>query len=147
MQGFYSFREKYIPYIGRVDELLRLASKLFLFVTHYIFKEDCSMKVFISQPMAGLDIDRITKDRDRIIEKFHLDRKDVMDTIHKENVPEGASSIWYLGGSIQQLDKADLIIFAMGWEKARGCVIEHSVCEAYGKPVVYELYTKGGVND
>lgn len=40
--------------------------------------------------------------------------------------------IYCLGESIKLMQNADIVIFAPGWENARGCRIEHKVCEEYG---------------
>ena len=41
-------------------------------------------------------------------------------------------ALYYLGLSIDAIGRADAVYFMPGWEEARGCVIEHSVCEKYG---------------
>ena len=38
--------------------------------------------------------------------------------------------------SIKLLSEADIVIFAKGWEEARGCIIEHECCEKYGKHLI-----------
>lgn len=42
----------------------------------------------------------------------------------------------YLARSIEFLAKADVAIFAPGWQNARGCRIEHQCAEDYGIPVM-----------
>lgn len=39
-----------------------------------------------------------------------------------------------LGMSIELMSDADLVIFAEGWQYARGCRIEHRVCQDYNIP-------------
>ena len=38
----------------------------------------------------------------------------------------------YLGESLKLLAKADIAYFAPGWNKARGCKIEHQCALEYG---------------
>lgn len=49
-----------------------------------------------------------------------------------------ASAIKYLAKSIELMDDADRIVMMKGWEKSRGCRIEHEVAVAYGREVVYQ---------
>ena len=42
-----------------------------------------------------------------------------------------------LGKSISLMSEADLVVFAPGWENARGCRIEHEVAKEYGIQVSY----------
>ena len=93
------------------------------------------MKVFISQPMAYYADNVIEQVREHICELFSIKNEDLIDSFVK-TVPEGIknNSVWCLGDSIRLMATADLVIFAPGWEEARGCRIEHKVCEEYGIP-------------
>ena len=51
-----------------------------------------------------------------------------------ENIDE---AIYYLAKSIEFIGKVDIVVFMKGWEKARGCRIEHQVAVEYGKEIVY----------
>lgn len=42
-----------------------------------------------------------------------------------------------LAKSIEMLAKADIAIFARGWDTARGCIIERECCGYYGIERVY----------
>ena len=46
--------------------------------------------------------------------------------------PSGAGRLWYLGQAITLLDSTDVVYFCPGWENAKGCQIEHHICELYG---------------
>ena len=41
-----------------------------------------------------------------------------------------------LASSINKLADADLVVFASGWENARGCKIEFEVAKQYGKRIL-----------
>ena len=86
------------------------------------------MKVFISQAMRGLDNDTILAKREEILNKvkeLYPDKEiELIDSFFKD-APTEAKPLWYLGDSLKLMSEADLIVFADGWEGARGCKIEH----------------------
>lgn len=43
-----------------------------------------------------------------------------------------------LAKSIDAISKVDAVIFMNGWQNARGCEIEHKICQQYGKLIMYE---------
>lgn len=93
------------------------------------------MKVFISQPMNGLTDDEIKAKREELTAAYP--DAEIIDSFF-EGAPHDATPLWYLGKSIQLLGTADLAIFAKGWEKKRGCRIEHAVAVEYGIETTYE---------
>ena len=90
------------------------------------------MQIFISQPMRDLTDMEVYAVRNKICEKFHITEDELIDNytkkVPKEDVNQAA---WCLGDSIRLMAFADLVIFAPGWKEARGCYIEHDVCEDY----------------
>lgn len=96
------------------------------------------MKVMISQPMRGKTNEQIRKERSKLI--FELENKgyEVLDTVFDIAPKDGDEAIFYLSESIKYLAKADAVFFMKGWEKARGCKIEHEVAVEYDKQVFYE---------
>lgn len=97
------------------------------------------MKVFISQPMAGYADNVIEEVRENICRLFSIKSEDLINSFNK-TIPLGTNikndRVWCLGDSIRLMGMADLVIFAPNWEDARGCRIEHRVCEEYGIPFV-----------
>ncbi len=97
------------------------------------------MKIMISQPMKGKTNEQIRKEREMLIRKLKSKEYEVVDTIINEkplkNIDE---AIYYLSKSIEFIGKVDAVYFMKGWEKARGCKIEHEVAVEYGKQVFYE---------
>lgn len=93
------------------------------------------MKLFISQPMNGLTDDDIKTKREEIIKKVQEDFNDstieVIDSFI-ETAPPDAKPLWYLGKSLEFLSNADIVYFTKGWDKARGCKIEHLCAVVYG---------------
>lgn len=123
------------------------------------------VNVFISQPMAGRHVKEIQEERDRIVAfiKEHYEFQfrnsrasamvpkgysfyekepkyniNVVNPIERENAPDNAGRLWYLGRAISDLEKCDLVIFARGWEKAKGCCVEREAVRQYDIP--YFLY-------
>ena len=95
------------------------------------------MKVMISQPMKGKTNEQIKEERKGIIEKLKEEGLEILDTVFDE-VPENEDvAIYLLSQSIRFIGKADIVVFMKGWEKARGCKIEHQVAVDYGKEVRY----------
>lgn len=95
------------------------------------------MKVFISQPMAGLDELEVYAVRNQICNKFDINDEEIIEN-YKKDVPtkDVNTNVWCLGDSIRSMAFANLVIFAPGWEEARGCVIEHDICTLYEIPFI-----------
>lgn len=102
-------------------------------------------KIFISIPMRGRDEYDILTVRDRIMAAMRtMGDYELLETYQRDDAPPGAGRLWYLGRSVQDLGLADLVIFAPGWEYAKGCLVEHMVCDNYGVPYVeWEQTTEG----
>lgn len=95
-------------------------------------------KLFISQPMYGKTNEQIKAERDisvALAEKALGEKFEVIDSFF-EDTPVNAAPLWFLAKSIEMLATADAVIFARGWETARGCVIEHMCATAYGLHII-----------
>ena len=95
-------------------------------------------KIFISLPMNGRSETDVLNEIKLIGEKFK-ENYDIIDSYHQEDDPNGIdnrSGVWYLGNSLRLLRTADLVVFSRDWAKARGCIIEHRVCEYYDIPFI-----------
>ena len=96
------------------------------------------MKVMISQPMKDKAEKQIREERAELIKRIQEDGDTYIDTIFQDEVPEGYDiPIYYLAKSIETIAYADKIIFMHGWDKARGCIIEHEVATSYDKIISY----------
>lgn len=91
-------------------------------------------KLFISQPMRGKTDGEIREDRDNAIQRARELMGEEVEVIDSfiQGAPASVKPLWYLGESIKLLSCADVAYFATGWEKARGCKIEHDCAVAYG---------------
>lgn len=90
------------------------------------------MKIMISQPMNGKTEKQIEDERKYLIQELEQEGHEVIDTIIRD-FDCRKSPIGYLARSIEFLDQADAIVFMKGWEKARGCKIEHQIAVEYHK--------------
>ena len=100
------------------------------------------MKVMISQPMHGRTTEQIRKEREKLVKRLEELGWTVVDTIFEEEPPIKCNAgVYYLAKSIEEMSKVDVVVFMNGWEKARGCQIEHEICLKYGIETVneYEL--------
>lgn len=97
------------------------------------------MKVMISQPMKGKKESQIRLERQKVIKKLEDLGWQVIDTIFTDEAPKSCNTaIYYLSKSIEEISKVDAVMFMNGWEKARGCRIEHDICLQYETLTMYE---------
>lgn len=97
------------------------------------------MKVMISQPMKNLTEKQILNKRNEIKDKLNQLGWEVIDTLFKEETPRNCNAgAYYLAKSIEAISRVDAVLFVNGWEKARGCKIEHEICLQYNIPTMYE---------
>lgn len=103
--------------------------------------------VMISQPLAGKPQQEIIETRDRAFHYLQESGYTVIDTLfsdewHREgfrtacgvvNVP-----LCYLAKSLEYMSLCNTVYFCKGWDKARGCCIEHEAAKAYGLEILYE---------
>lgn len=100
------------------------------------------IKVFISCTMNGRSDEEILKTRKDINEKLKNVLKqdfEVIDSFFTDfnpNVTQIDPAMYYLGLAISKMAAADIVVFAEGWDKARGCKLEYNVARAYGKTCI-----------
>ena len=97
------------------------------------------MKIFISQPMRGLDDETIKARREKAIAylKETYPGCEVIDSFFEgEATPDNPLQL--LGRSISMLHGVDAIYMLEGWPNANGCCIEHECAIRYGIKVIYE---------
>ena len=104
-------------------------------------------KAMLSQPMAGKTESEIIETRDRAIKYLEAMGCEVVNTLFtdewysKETMEErGVVQIplCFLAKSLENMSLCHVAYFAKGWEKARGCRIEHEAAVAYGLEIIYE---------
>lgn len=99
-------------------------------------------KVFISQPMNGRSKEEILAERKKIEQAVRLkfDDYEILDSFfddfHEADKAKNAA-LCFLGRSIQLMSFADVVVFAEGWEHARGCSVEYMAAKAYEIDILY----------
>ena len=96
-----------------------------------------SKKVFISQPMKGKTPEFIKEEREKMIEEIKSKYEDI-EIIDSYFENYNGNAVGFLSKSIEKLSEADMAAFASGWKDARGCNIEHLICEKYDIPIVID---------
>lgn len=106
-----------------------------------------SKKAMLSQPMAGKSDEEIRATRDRAIGALESAGYEVVNTLFtdewysRENMKKrGVVQIpmCFLAKSVENMSLCHAAYFCKGWEKARGCRIEHEIAKAYGLEIIYE---------
>ncbi len=104
-------------------------------------------KAMLSQPMAGKTEQEITETRERAIATLKAAGYEIVNTLFtdewysKEAMEErGVVQIplCFLAKSLENMSLCHAAYFCKGWEKARGCRIEHEAAKAYGLKILYE---------
>ncbi|WP_343008419.1 DUF4406 domain-containing protein [Parolsenella catena] len=104
-------------------------------------------KAMISQPMAGKTDEQIATTREKAIADLEAMGYEVVNTLFTDEWYSDAAMkergvvqvpLCYLAKSLENMSLCHAAYFAKGWEKARGCRIEHDAAVAYGLEVLYE---------
>lgn len=111
-------------------------------------------KIMISQPMAGKTGREILETRNRFLLYAERNDYEVINTLFadewytREQLEERGVvhiPLCFLAKSLENMANCDMAYFAMGWESARGCRIEHEVAVQYGVPII-EVVKEGSEN-
>lgn len=102
-------------------------------------------KVFVSQPMNSRTNEEIEVERERAKKELETFYPEESVTILESRfngvqlAPGINKDLWMLSKSIEIMAQADVVYFAPGWEKARGCRIEHECAKQYGIACLTDL--------
>jgi hypothetical protein len=104
-------------------------------------------KIMISQPMNGLTEKQILETRNKFLEFAEKENFEIVNTYFKDewfakielkSIGVNKVPIYYLAKSLEKMALCNAVIFAKGWENARGCQIQHEVALQYGLDILYE---------
>ncbi len=104
-------------------------------------------KAMLSQPMGGKTDAEIIATREHAIKALESMGYEVVNTLftdewysHEAMEDRGVVQIplCFLAKSLENMSLCHAAYFCKGWEKARGCRIEHEAAKAYGLTVLYE---------
>ena len=104
-------------------------------------------KAMLSQPMAGKTEEEIVATREKAVAVLEKEGYEVINTLFTdewysaeamkergvENIP-----LCFLAKSLENMSLCNAAYFCKGWEKARGCKIEHEAALKYGLHIIYE---------
>lgn len=110
--------------------------------------------LFISEPMNGKTFEEIEKGRvefrktlssefipvGTLTDPMFIPTKDNHDEedFYASSFPVTNEPLYCLAQALDAMSRCDTALFRTGWEKARGCRIEHEVACAYGLEILYE---------
>ena len=109
--------------------------------------KDKRMRAMLSQPMAGKTEEEIREARERAISVLEAKGYEIVNTLFtdewysQESMKErGVVQIplCFLAKSLENMSLCHAAFFCKGWERARGCTIEHAAAKAYGLEILYE---------
>ena len=104
-------------------------------------------KVMICQPMAGKTEQEIVEVRERAIAALEAKDFEIVNSLFTDDwyndqamKARGVVQIplYFLAKSLESMSLCHAAYFCKGWEKARGCRIEHEAAKAYGLEIIYE---------
>ena len=105
-------------------------------------------KAMLSQPMSGKTNEEIAATRDRAVAFLKGMGYEVVNTLFTdewyskeamENRGVVQVPLCFLAKSLENMSLCHAAFFCKGWEKARGCKIEHDAAVAYGLTIIYEV--------
>lgn len=108
------------------------------------------MKAMLSQPMNGKTEEEIVATRERAIAALESKGYEIVNTLFTDEWYSDAkckergvvnTPLMFLARSLTNMSLCHAAYFCKGWEKARGCSIEHAAAEAYGLTILYEEKT------
>ena len=106
-----------------------------------------SRKAMLSQPMAQKTDEEITATRNRAIQVLTDRGYEVINTLFTDDwySPEQMTErgvvnkpLCFLAKSLESMSQCHAAYFCDGWQKTRGCRIEHDTALAYGLEIIYE---------
>ncbi len=90
------------------------------------------MRVMVSQPMKGLTLEEIQRNRIAAVVRLEEAGHTVVDFVVTDEPPADSNAALHcLGQSFQIMATCDAVLFLEGWQNARGCRMERAACEAY----------------
>ena len=104
-------------------------------------------KAMLSQPMAGKTEEEIVATREKAISALKARGFEIVNTLFTDEWYSKESTtargvvqipLCFLAKSLENMSLCHAAYFCKGWEKARGCRIEHEAAKAYGLEIIYE---------
>lgn len=105
------------------------------------------MKVMLSQPMNGKSEVEIKAIREKAIKTLEGKGYEVINTYFDDEwiSPQSMDKngiiqvpVFFIAKSLEAMSKCHAVYFCKGWERARGCRVEHQIATTYGLQMIYE---------
>ena len=105
------------------------------------------LKAMLSQPMAGKTNEEIVATREKAIRVLRELGYEVVNTLFTDEWYSNEAMeargvvqipLCFLAKSLENMSLCHAAYFCKGWERARGCRIEHDAAKAYGLEIIYE---------
>ena len=109
------------------------------------------MKVMLSQPMNGKSEEEIKAIREKAIKTLEGKGYEVINTYFNDEwtTPKSMDEkgiiqipVFFIAKSLEAMSKCHAVYFCKGWERARGCRVEHQIATIYGLQMIYEKEEK-----
>ena len=104
-------------------------------------------KAMLSQPMAGKSDEEIIETREKAVSVLTEKGYEIVNTLFTDEwynndqmEARGVVQIplCFLAKSLENMSLCHAAYFCKGWDKTRGCKLEHDAAVAYGLEVIYE---------
>lgn len=104
-------------------------------------------KAMLSQPMAGKTDEEIIATRENAINVLKEKGYEIVNTLFTDEwyskdqmLARGVVQIplCFLAKSLENMSLCHAVYFCKGWERARGCEIEHKAALEYNLEIIYE---------
>ena len=104
------------------------------------------MKIYISIPISGHDLEKVKAKARNISERLLWDVFELKKGRHRPDVitpfdvcPESDKPYsYYMGKDIEALLECDAIFLCEGCQNSKGCMAEFEVARIYGKEIMFE---------
>ncbi len=97
-------------------------------------------KAMICQPMSGKTEEEIFEERKQAVSFLRNKGYEIADTFINDHRFDESNNppLAYLAESLKLMAEVDAVYFVKGWEKKRGCRIEHEAAVEYLIDIFYE---------
>lgn len=98
------------------------------------------MLAMIVQPMRDMPESEIRATKAKAEKKLNAMGIEVLNTFF-EDYPQAVGKnvpLTFLSRALSRMADCDLVYFCKGWEKNRGCLVEHQAAMMYGLALMYE---------
>lgn len=101
------------------------------------------MRIYISTPITGRDLDKQRGKAAEIAKRIAAAGHTPVNPFDTPAPPayfnERQQYAYYMGMDIAELLRCDAAYFARGWDKSKGCMLEHAAAQIYGLNIYHSI--------